>query len=368
MSRRVQTDEQGNYTLAGLPPGTYKVEVTGPTGAVARLVTLQVGQTASLDLGLAAAQENIESVTVTATQLYETRTSEVATYVTPKQIEALPQNSRNFLAFADTVPGVQFVTSADGATSEIRSGAQAANGVNVFIDGVGQKNYVLRGGVSGQTLSRGNPFPQLAIGEYKVITSNYKAEFDQLSSAAVVAVTRSGTNEFESKAFYDHTSENWRASDPNEKRAGRKADSEQDQYGIAFGGPIIHDRMHFFVTYEGKEFETPKNDHARRGHSLERCAAGAAEPARRSQRAVRGGPVLRQDRLVGRRRSPARADRQAARGERDLRHRRPEHRDRSRATSRTKRRASTCATSSPARASSTTRTSPTRMRRSIRGR
>jgi outer membrane receptor protein involved in Fe transport len=258
-SRKVETDAQGNYTLAGLPPGTYKVEVTGPTGAVARLVTLQVGQTASLDLGLASAQENIESVTVTATQLYESRTSEVATYVTPKQIEALPQNSRNFLAFADTVPGVQFVTSADGATSEIRSGAQASNGVNVFIDGVGQKNYVLRGGVSGQTLSRGNPFPQLAIGEYKVITSNYKAEFDQLSSAAVVAVTRSGTNEFESKVFYDHTVENWRASDPNERRDRRKADSEQDQYGIAFGGPIIRDRMHFFVTYEGKEFETPKN-------------------------------------------------------------------------------------------------------------
>jgi len=257
-SRRVQSDQGGNYLLAGLPPGTYKVEVTGPTGAIARLVTLQVGQSASLDLGLASAQENIESVTVTATTLTETRTSEVATYITPAQIEALPQNSRNFLAFADIVPGVQFVTSADGATSEIRSGAQAANGVNVFIDGVGQKNYVLRGGVSGQTLSRGNPFPQLAIGEYKVITSNYKAEFDQLSSAAVVAVTRSGTNEFESEAFYDHTAENWRASDPIEARNGRKAESEQEQYGIAIGGPIIRDKMHFFVTYEGKEFETPQ--------------------------------------------------------------------------------------------------------------
>ena len=257
-SRKVQSDQEGDYLLAGLPPGTYKVEVAGPTGAIARLVTLQVGQTASLDLGLAAAQENIESVTVVATTLYETRTSEVATYVTPKQIAALPQNSRNFLAFADIVPGVQFATNADGSTSQLRSGAQSANGVNVFIDGVGQKNYVLRGGVSGQTLTRGNPFPQLAIGEYKVITSNYKAEFDQLSSAAVVAVTRSGTNQFESEAFYDHTAENWRASDPFEAAAGRKSPSDQDQYGIAFGGPIIQDKMHFFVTYEGKEFETPK--------------------------------------------------------------------------------------------------------------
>jgi outer membrane receptor protein involved in Fe transport len=258
LTRKVQTEENGNYNLAGLPPGTYKIEVTGPTGATARLVTLQVGQTATLDLGLAAANENIESVTVVATQLYETRTSEVATYVSPRQIEALPQNSRNFLAFADIVPGVQFATSADGSTSEIRSGAQSANGVNVFIDGVGQKNYVLRGGVSGQTLTRGNPFPQLAIGEYKVITSNYKAEFDQLSSAAVVAVTRSGTNEFESKAFADYTSENWRAADPIEAADGHKAQSEQKQYGIAFGGPIIRDRMHFFLTYEGKEFETPE--------------------------------------------------------------------------------------------------------------
>jgi len=256
-SRRVQSDQEGNYLVAGLPPGTYKVEVTGPTGAIARLVTLQVGQNASLDLGLAAAQENIESVTVTATTLREARTSEVATYVTPKQIEALPQNSRNFLAFVDIVPGVQFATSADGATSEIRSGAQSANGVNVFIDGVGQKNYVLRGGVSGQTLTRGNPFPQLAIGEYKVITSNYKAEFDQLSSAAVVAVTRSGTNEFQSEAFYDKTSEAWRAADPLEAAAGHKAQSDQEQYGIAFGGPIIRDRMHFFLTYEAKDFETP---------------------------------------------------------------------------------------------------------------
>jgi outer membrane receptor protein involved in Fe transport len=73
-----------------------------------------------------------------------------------------------------------------------------------------------------------------------------------------VAVTRSGTNELESQAFYDHTAENWRASDPIEARNGRKAQSEQEQYGIAFGGPIIRDKMHFFVTYEGKEFETPQ--------------------------------------------------------------------------------------------------------------
>jgi outer membrane receptor protein involved in Fe transport len=256
-NRSTETEAGGNYAIPGLPPGTYKVEVTAPGGTSSQLVALQVGQTATLNLGITPLQKDLESVTVSATQLFETRTSEIANYVSQKQIEALPQNSRNFLAFADIIPGVQFNTKGDGST-ELRSGAQAANGVNVFVDGVGQKNYVLRGGVSGQTGSRGNPFPQMAIGEYKVITSNYKAEFDQVSSAAIVAVTRSGTNQFESHAFWDKTDDNWRASDPLEAKAGKKVESKQEQYGVGFGGPIIEDRMHFFVTYEKKSFETPK--------------------------------------------------------------------------------------------------------------
>lgn len=258
LTRSVAAAPNGSYTLAGLPPGTYKVDVSAGGQSATQTVVLRVGETSTLDLGVGRAPEReLESVTVTATQLYETKTSEVGSYVSTKQIELLPQNSRNFLAFADTVPGVQFTTNGDG-NSELRGGAQSASGVNVFIDGVGQKNYVLRGGVSGQTLSRGNPFPQLGIAEYKVLTSNYKAELDQLSSAAVIAVTRSGTNEFKAEGFYDFTNEDLRASDPIEARAGTKSASEQQQYGAAFGGPIIQDKMHFFVTYESKKFETPK--------------------------------------------------------------------------------------------------------------
>jgi outer membrane receptor protein involved in Fe transport len=260
-ARSVQSAADGSYAIPGLPPGTYRVDVNAGGQTASRTVILQVGQTASLDLpvGAPAAEGPTETITVTATQLFETRTSEVGYTVTPRQIEALPQNSRNFLAFADIVPGVQLVNSPDGSTSQLRSGAQSANGVNVFIDGIGQKNYVLSGGISGQTSTRGNPFPQLAIAEYRVITSNYKAEFDQLSSAAVVAATRSGTNEFEAEGFWDRTAENWRAADPIEAKAGRKVPSEQEQYGVAFGGPIIRDVMHFFVTYEAKTFESPES-------------------------------------------------------------------------------------------------------------
>ena len=172
--------------------------------------------------------------------------------------------TRNFLEFADTVPGVVFNVDAKGRTS-ISGGAQGKNGVNLYIDGVGQKGYV-RSAISGQTGdTQGNPFPQLAIGEYKVITSNYKAEYDQISSAAITAITRSGTNNFEGQAFGTYTADNWRASTPAERASGRKTPSESKEYGLAFGGPIIQDRLHFFLTYEAKRYDTPVTvtaDHA----------------------------------------------------------------------------------------------------------
>ena len=274
LRRSVQVSEQGRYTLAGLPPGTYRVEVSAGGQSATRELTVQVGQTATVDLAVgglpetatAAGTTTMDTVQVTAQSLVETRTSELASYVSQKEIQALPQNTRNFLAFADTVPGVQFITDASGNT-RLRSGAQSANAVNVFIDGVGQKNYVTTGGVSGQDTSRGNPFPQSAIGEYKVITQNYKAEFDQLSSAAIVAATRSGSNEFEGSFFWDRTHTGWRSPSRFEEREGAtKAESKQEQYGLSLGGPIIRDVAHFFIAYEAKEYASPRTFLLGRGY------------------------------------------------------------------------------------------------------
>jgi outer membrane receptor protein involved in Fe transport len=253
-TRTVKSNDDGSYSLLGLPPGTYKVDAEADGKISSQTVTLRVGQTATLDLPV---ETELEAVEVVASQMVETRTSEIATYVSQEQIAALPQNSRNFLAFADTVPGVQFETLGDGST-RLRGGGQSSNGINVFIDGVGQKNYVLKGGISGQDTSRGNPFPQMAIAEYKVITQNYKAEFDQLSSAAVTAVTRSGTNEFQGSVFYDRTSDDWRASTPRELSADSKTETKDEQYGVSFSGPIVRDLLHFFVSYEAKKRVDPR--------------------------------------------------------------------------------------------------------------
>ena len=256
--RRTTASGDGSFALVGLPPGAYTVDA-GP--GTEQNVTLSVASTGTIDLTAkptapSTTTTTLEGVSVTATTLQEVKTSEIGTVVSQRQIETVPQITRNFLEFADTVPGMVFSVDPQGNTS-LQGGGISTSGINVFIDGVGQKNYVLPSGLTGQTGSQGNPFPQLAIGEYKVITSNYKAEYDQISSAAITAETKSGTNEFHGDVFGDYTDSDLRSKTPAELAANRKTDSKQKEYGFDIGGPIIKDTMHFFLAYEAKEFNTP---------------------------------------------------------------------------------------------------------------
>ncbi len=256
---RATTLADGSYVLAGLAPGSYEIRVAGPAGtARTEIVTVQVGETASLDLALSSTVTQ-ERITVVGSALRkDVRTSEIGTNVSSKMIESLPQVTRNFLSSADLAPGVAFISDAGGNT-KIQAGAQNFDHVNVFIDGVGQKNNILRGGLTGQDSSRGNPFPQSAIAEYKVLTQNYKAEFDQVSSAAITAITRSGTNEFHGGAYVDRTGTNWRTKTPFEQEREAQGvalpPSKKYEYGASIGGPIVRDQVHFFLAYDGKDIE-----------------------------------------------------------------------------------------------------------------
>lgn len=260
--RRTQTKADGSYTLVGLAPGTYRIDA-GPGSE--QTVRLQVASTVTLNLspdtGVAETPggeaTNLDAVVVTAPALQEVATSEVGKFVSLREIQTVPQSSRNFLEFADSVPGMIFERSSSGRTT-LKGGAQNTSSTNLYIDGVGQKSYVKKGGVAGQFDSAGNPFPQMAIGEYKVITSNYKAEYGQISSAAVTAVTRSGGNALEGEVFYRFTDESMREKTPAEEASGAdKPKTKEQEYGLAVGGPLIEDKMHFFVALEKKEFALP---------------------------------------------------------------------------------------------------------------
>ena len=250
---RTTTAADGSYVLVGLAPGRYEIRVGNQSSDI---VTLQVGETATLDLALGSAQQ----VTIVGSlNRKDVKDSQVGTSVTRRQIESLPQNTRNFLSSVDLAPGVAFVQAPNTGQVNLQSGAQNRDNINVFIDGVSQKNNILRNGASGMDSTRGNPFPQSAIAEYKVLTQNYKAEFEQVSGAAVTAVTKSGTNEFHGDAYIDRTGTNWTEKSPFQKEAEaqgvKRPDSSQLQYGGSIGGPIVQDRIHFFAAYDGKRIE-----------------------------------------------------------------------------------------------------------------
>ena len=264
LTRGAVTSATGFYNIAGLRPGTYLLTARriGLTPQ-ARSVQVLIGQTHTADFAISEAAVQLQAVvsTATATAVTETRTSEVAMNVTRQQIDNLPQQDRNFLNFAGLAPGI--TVTRDEQNKQIRAGGLNASKINVFVDGASYKNDILEGGVHGQDASRGNPFPQLAVQEFRVITQNFKAEYQHAASAVVVATTKSGTNELEVNGFFLGQNKGLVAFDPstrvrcqqdnvpNCESAFPKPEYERFQVGLSAGGPIIRDRLHYFVGYEG---------------------------------------------------------------------------------------------------------------------
>lgn len=247
--------EDGSYTLDSLRPAPYTISVEGNGISTERRVVIGVGTAATLDFSGVPAEGEI---VVTGAQLIEVKTSEVGTNVSQDQIRRLPQGDRNFLTFTQLAPGVQYN---DSETNRgFRSGASTASGVNVFIDGVNLKNNVLDQGVAGQQDSRGNPFGQLAVQEFRVLTQNFKAEYEQASAAIVTSVTKSGTNELHGEVFGSYTGKELSAKNVFDKRANRPEPAfKRKQYGAALGGPIIKDKLFFFAAYEANDQDRATN-------------------------------------------------------------------------------------------------------------
>jgi hypothetical protein len=252
------TLQDGSYAITGVPPGEYEIRITDPNGiAKSEPITLFVGDTASVDLSLNKREGGGEEIKVVGSRARKAvKNSEVGTNVAPVLIEGLPQVSHNFLSSADLAPGVVFEQDQQTGYTSIKAGAQNHDNINVFIDGVNQKNNILRGGEVGQDSSRGNPFPQSAVKEFKVITQNYKAEFDQVSSAAITAVTKSGTNDLHGEVYYDRSQVSWRAKSPLEIQKEQQGQpllpSNKNEFGLSLGGPIVKDAVNFFFAYDGK--------------------------------------------------------------------------------------------------------------------
>ena len=266
--RSAASRSDGSYIIPGLVPGNYELSVRHIGFAPQRRqVTAQIGATQIVDFSLQAGAVELQAVTVESAPVVELRTSEVAVNITPQQMQQLPTPSRNFLDLAALAPGVQATEDrVDGTSRNFRSGGLGANSSNVFVDGSSLKNDLTQGGVSGQDNSRGNPFPRSAIQEYRVISQNFKAEYQKATGAIITATTRSGTNQWTGNALFGYQNKGLLALDTFQIRDKRFADSVAKKNGtpsaftvpdysrvltsLSGGGPLIRDRLFVFGSYE----------------------------------------------------------------------------------------------------------------------
>ena len=267
--RTTTTRTDGSYVLPGMTPAVYELTARRiGSGAQTRQVVVQIGATQVQDFALELRPVQLAEIAVNAAPVAETKTSEVATNVTSAQIDKLPSTSRNFLDLAALAPGVTVTEDRiGGASVTFSAGGQSANSVNIFVDGTSFKNDLTAGGVAGQDASKGNPFPRNAIQEYRVISQNFKAEYQKSSSAIITATTKSGTNTWHGNALFGYQNQSLVGLDTFQTRAQfvadstaakngtvstfKKADYSRSLVSLSAGGPIERDKLFFFGSFEG---------------------------------------------------------------------------------------------------------------------
>ncbi len=241
--RTAVSDGTGAYRLSALPPGPYLVsaQLPGFTSG-GREILLVIDQTATIPFTMRPASLT-ESIDVVAeAPLVDTSISTVSTSVSNAQIQSLPVASRRWIDLAMLTPG----TSQDNIRGFFYRG-------NVNVGGGAREysNAFIVDGVNNTWAEMGEPrqnFAMESIREFKVSTSNYKAEYGLATGGMVSVVSKSGSNEFHGTAFAF-----FRDDSLTEKATFEttKPPYKRYQYGGSIGGPIVKDRTHFFFTYEG---------------------------------------------------------------------------------------------------------------------
>ncbi len=264
--RTVTTNEEGIFQFVEVEPATYNVIINASGFAESRLLEVKVepNRNVRLDAALSVSGSS-ETVEVTAgAELIDKESATLGTTVDRQRVQGLPLNGRNVLQLATLQPGV--IPSGAGF-------AGAGTGFSVNGSRPVENNITLDGSNNNEVATGGTTAPQPrpdAVQEFRLLTSNYEAEFGRNTGSIVNVVTRSGTNEYHGNARFF-----WRPTFLSAARYFDKANAteaqqemangdfrrpfERKEFGGNIGGPVRipklydgKDRTFFFVDYEGR--------------------------------------------------------------------------------------------------------------------
>jgi len=256
--RDVETNGDGDFTVALLPPGRYRVtaEVAGFRKSVFSDVIVDVDQTVRVDFALLVGTPTEEVKVKDTPPAIQTDTSTLGQVVNNRLVQELPLNERNFLNFALLVPGSQLP--AEGSQNSTQGGALSVNGAreqsnNFLLDGVDNNDPYINQYVALPSVD--------AIQEFKVQSSDYSAEYGRTGGAQINVVLKSGTNAFHGTLFEYFRNRNLDAKNyfdfPNctatsiPGECGGIPALQRNQFGGTLDGPIFKDKTFFFASYEG---------------------------------------------------------------------------------------------------------------------
>lgn len=248
LSREIEADAAGHFTLPGIAPGEVTLDVTAAGFAPWRTtdLRLEVGRVAQVDVALTLTPV-AETVSVTAgAGTVDRLTSVVGSVISAAEIDALPLNGRNFLELAFLTPG-----SAPGANFDptkaqsviIASGGQLGRGGNITIDGMDNNDDVVGGPLEN--------IAQDAIQEFQVATSRFSAEHGRSASSVVNVVTRSGGATPHGSASVFLRDQRWQALPATiDTHLGEDPPFDRQHYSLTAGGPILAGRLFGFGAVE----------------------------------------------------------------------------------------------------------------------
>lgn len=240
--RTATTDADGFYRLPALPAGSYTITVSQPGFATRSFdVELTLNRVARFDVKLDVGGVGTEVTVTDETPLIETAASSSGATVTPRQIQELPVNGREYLDLLQLVPGVAINRQSTGDNANPVLGERSGNN-NFFIDGQPNKDTV-SGGAAAQ-------FNQETIAEFQVLTTGFKAEFGQASGAIVNVITKSGGNGYHGVGSFFHRNEFLDGVNSLDPAVTEPPHLRRFDYSLAGGGPIVKDKVFFFGSSE----------------------------------------------------------------------------------------------------------------------
>src|SRR5579859_2113612 len=266
--RTTQTSDDGSYTVAELPIGTYIVTISqsGFQTSVTSDVAVNVAGERRVDIALKPGQVS-ERVEVSGAELpqVETTTNELGGVLTSQTVQDIPVNGRDYTKLIYLNPGVacspDMISDSPGSFGEFSMNGARGRSNNYLLDGTDMNDGYRNDPAINEAGVFGTPatiLPIDAVAEVRVI-SNFEPEYGRNAGAVVNIVTKSGTNTFHgSAAEYFRNSELDARNyfNPVKNADGTpnpKAPFHNNQYGGSLGGPIIRDKTFFFLDYEGQQ-------------------------------------------------------------------------------------------------------------------